>query len=176
MWTEDGWLYLAVVIDLNSRKVIGWSSDPFERSLAERWMDWELASLQPDFLDLFWGWYRTAAEHRDPAFITKSAVCCENRFHILDSHLATNRFVAGDLFSMGDIAVATCLYRYFEMGIPTPEIPHVRRWYQKLCERKAYQKQSWFHLLNYMANRHSKSFVLFMIARIYMCSNRQYVI
>ena len=98
-----------------------WASDPFERSLAERWMDWELASLQPDFLDLFWGWYRTPAEHRDPAFITKSAVRCENRFHILDSHLATNRYVAGDLFSMGDIAVATCLYRYFEMDIPTPE-------------------------------------------------------
>ena len=25
IWTEEGWLYLAVVIDLHSRKVIGWS-------------------------------------------------------------------------------------------------------------------------------------------------------
>ena len=24
-WTEEGWLYLAVVIDLYSRKVVGWS-------------------------------------------------------------------------------------------------------------------------------------------------------
>lgn len=29
----------------------------------------------------------------------------------------------------GDIPVTTSLYRYFEMGIPTPEIPDVRRWY-----------------------------------------------
>ncbi|MCU7881133.1 MAG: DDE-type integrase/transposase/recombinase [Candidatus Thiodiazotropha sp. (ex Lucinoma aequizonata)] len=25
IWTQDGWLYLAVVIDLCSRKVVGWS-------------------------------------------------------------------------------------------------------------------------------------------------------
>jgi putative transposase len=25
LWTQEGWLYLAVVIDLFSRKVVGWS-------------------------------------------------------------------------------------------------------------------------------------------------------
>jgi transposase InsO family protein len=25
IWTQEGWLYLAVVIDLYSRKVVGWS-------------------------------------------------------------------------------------------------------------------------------------------------------
>jgi transposase InsO family protein len=25
IWTQEGWLYLAVVIDLFSRKVVGWS-------------------------------------------------------------------------------------------------------------------------------------------------------
>lgn len=28
LWTQEGWLYLAVVIDLFSRKVVGWSIDP----------------------------------------------------------------------------------------------------------------------------------------------------
>lgn len=35
-----------------------WAAEPAERSLAERWMDWELATLQPDFLALFWGFFR----------------------------------------------------------------------------------------------------------------------
>jgi transposase InsO family protein len=25
VWTREGWLYLAVVLDLHSRKVVGWS-------------------------------------------------------------------------------------------------------------------------------------------------------
>lgn len=28
LWTQEGWLYLAVVIDLYSRKVVGWSMSP----------------------------------------------------------------------------------------------------------------------------------------------------
>jgi putative transposase len=28
VWTEEGWMYLAVVIDLYSRAVIGWSIQP----------------------------------------------------------------------------------------------------------------------------------------------------
>ena len=27
IWTKEGWLYLAVVIDLYSRRVVGWSID-----------------------------------------------------------------------------------------------------------------------------------------------------
>lgn len=34
IWTNEGWLYLAVLIDLNSRKVVGWSmSERIDRSL-----------------------------------------------------------------------------------------------------------------------------------------------
>lgn len=33
LWTEEGWLYLAVIIDLYSRRVVGWSMS--ERMTAE---------------------------------------------------------------------------------------------------------------------------------------------
>lgn len=34
VWTAEGWLYLAVVLDLFSRKVVGWAmSDPIDRQL-----------------------------------------------------------------------------------------------------------------------------------------------
>ena len=46
VWTAEGWLYLAIVLDLYSRKIVGWSiSDrmkrgvvPKARSAATRWM------------------------------------------------------------------------------------------------------------------------------------------
>jgi glutathione S-transferase len=115
-----------------------WVEDPAKRSLAERWMDWELATLQPDFLDLFWSFYRTPQALRNQQNIQRATERCQKHFALLDAHLAKQAFVAGDAFTMGDIAVATPLYRYFEMGIPMPEIPNVRRWYGVLTERTAF--------------------------------------
>jgi putative transposase len=35
LWTPEGWLYLAVIIDLFSRRVVGWSmSERIDRQLA----------------------------------------------------------------------------------------------------------------------------------------------
>lgn len=40
VWTAEGWLYLAVVVDLHSRRVIGWAvSDRMKRDLAIRAFD-----------------------------------------------------------------------------------------------------------------------------------------
>ena len=37
IWTREGWLYLAVILDLHSRRVIGWAvSDRLKRDLALR--------------------------------------------------------------------------------------------------------------------------------------------
>ncbi|GAF92267.1 unnamed protein product, partial [marine sediment metagenome] len=39
-WTTEGWLYLAVIIDLYSRRVIGWAvSDRLKRGLTIRALD-----------------------------------------------------------------------------------------------------------------------------------------
>ncbi|MCD6499990.1 MAG: DDE-type integrase/transposase/recombinase [Deltaproteobacteria bacterium] len=32
MWTWQGWLYLAVVIDLFSRRIVGWAADSHMRT------------------------------------------------------------------------------------------------------------------------------------------------
>ena len=42
-----------------------WTDSPAKRSEFERWMDWELSTLQPVFIDLFWGCYRTPIAERD---------------------------------------------------------------------------------------------------------------
>lgn len=117
-----------------------WAELPTRRSLAERWMDWELATFQPDFLDLFWGFYRTPEALRNDQNIQHSSERCQRHFNLLDAHLASQRFLAGDEFTMGDIPIATSLYRYFNMGIQTPEIPNVRRWYGELTKRRAYRE------------------------------------
>jgi glutathione S-transferase len=117
-----------------------WSEDAAERSLADRWMDWSQATLQPDFMQLFWSYYRTPEESRNARRIESAAGRCALHFRLLDEHLADNRFLAGERFTIGDIPAATSLYRYFEMGIDVPDEPNVARWYRELSERPAYRE------------------------------------
>jgi len=48
LWTREGWLYLAVVIDLFSRKVVGWAMEPtLSRELAMRALRMAISARQP---------------------------------------------------------------------------------------------------------------------------------
>jgi glutathione S-transferase len=116
-----------------------WPLDPAERSLADRWLDWTLADLGPAFMRLFWSYYRTPEQTRDERRIAQAARDCDRSYGLLDRHLAQHRFLAGDRFTMGDVPAGTTLYRFFEMGHPTPALPNVRRWYAALAEREAFR-------------------------------------
>ena len=48
IWTNEGWLYLAVILDLYSRRVIGWAvSNRMKRDLAIRALEMAVALRQP---------------------------------------------------------------------------------------------------------------------------------
>ena len=115
-----------------------WAEDASERSLADRWMDWALATLQRDFMDLFWGFYRTPEDKRNWPMIEQRTERCAAHFRLLDAHLAARAFLAGDAFTMADIPAGTTLYRYFEIDVARPDVPHVEAWYARLAERPAY--------------------------------------
>jgi glutathione S-transferase len=42
-----------------------WQISPEARSQADRWIDWSATALQPSFMKLFLGYYRTLAESRN---------------------------------------------------------------------------------------------------------------
>ena len=45
VWTREGWVYLAVILDLHSRRVIGWAiSKPSSRAVhrGHLWEGWQM--------------------------------------------------------------------------------------------------------------------------------------
>ena len=44
----------------------------------------------------------------------------------------------GDALTLSDIAIATSLYRYFELEIERPPLPQVQRWYRTLQQHRAF--------------------------------------
>lgn len=116
-----------------------WPGDPAERARTDGWMDWSQTTLQRDFLTgVFWGWYRTPDAERDMAAVKVAVAACARHFLLIDSILAGQAFLGGDRIGLADIAAGTHLYRYFELDIDRPSLPHVEDWYGRLCRRPAY--------------------------------------
>jgi glutathione S-transferase len=118
-----------------------WSDDPAERARVEGWMDWSQTALQPDFLvGVFWGFFRTPEDKRNWPAIRAALARCAVDFGKLDRLLEGRSFLLGETLSLADVTAGTSLYRYFELEIERPSLPHVERWYRTLQQRAAFRQ------------------------------------
>lgn len=143
---EDGaalWESHAILRYLAARHGQGvfWSEDPAARAVVDGWMEWSETALQPPFLQgLFQGYFRTPEAQRDWPAIRRSQRACAELYGLLDQRLAKQPFVVGDALSLADITVGATLYRYYEMDIEKPSLPHLEAYYRRLTERPAYSE------------------------------------
>ena len=142
---DDGfvvWESIAIIRYLAAKYGAGglWPTDPAERSLADRWMDWCTTTLWVALRPVFHGLIRTSPENRDMEAITAAAKSTGEILAILDDWLADRDFVCGDAFTMGDIPVGFVLYRWYALDVEHPERPNVRAWYERLTERPGYRE------------------------------------
>ncbi|MDF2372775.1 MAG: glutathione S-transferase [Rhizobiaceae bacterium] len=116
-----------------------WSDDPAIRSPVDQWMDWSLSTLQHDFLSgVFWGYYRTPQEKRDWPTINRSIEKCTGHFRLLDTMLSDRENLLGATLSLADIVIGAHLYRYYNLDLERPALPHLDDWYERLRKRPAY--------------------------------------
>jgi glutathione S-transferase len=113
---------------------------PEGRAKASRWMDWQLTTLGPAIVPLFWGIVRTAEDKRDKAVIDTAVEKTAKAWKIVDDQLAGNKYLAGNDFTIGDIPLGVWAYRWFKLPIERPKLEHLSGWYELLCQRPAYQK------------------------------------
>ena len=114
--------------------------DPIDRALADRWMDWQLTTLQPAIGPVFMGLVRTPPERRDMASIQAHAERLGQAMRVLDGHMAGRPFVAGDGLTMGDVPVGCVYWRYVNLDIARPDLPNLEPWFQRLKARDAYRR------------------------------------
>lgn len=114
-------------------------SDPAERAVGEKWMDWTTASFAPAFRDLFWGVLRTVPERRDAAAISAALDRSAQLLARADAALAAQPWLSGARFAMGDIPLGAFAYAWFGMPIERPALPHLQAWYERLVQRPAYR-------------------------------------
>jgi glutathione S-transferase len=106
------------------------------RSVALQWLGWQATDLNNAYHYAFVALVRRAADHDDPAQIARSAERWRSAMRILDGQLEkTGAFVAGDTFTVADIALGLCIHRWYGTPIERPGLAHVARYYDMLRAR-----------------------------------------
>jgi glutathione S-transferase len=141
-YEEDGfvlWESNAIVRYLAAKHGAGtlWPEDPRLRAEADRWMDWQATAFTPAMRDAFWQLLRTPAESRDALKVEHSIAASERMAAILDRHLAGRCYVAGEAFTMGDIAAGAAAHRWLNLPVAREPRPEMERWYAGLMARPA---------------------------------------
>ena len=114
-------------------------SSPKARAGVDRWLDWTLSTLQPVDRPVFWALVRTPAEQRDMVAIQKDADAEAAQWTIVDSYLATRRFIEGDAFTLADIALGAYARRWFGVeGVTKPTLKHLERWFAQFAGRPGF--------------------------------------
>ena len=113
-------------------------ADPAARSQIERWMDWQLASLNAPYLGVF----REAKKKEDEraAGFAADAKELTAQLELLEKGTAGRPWIAGEHFSIADICLGPIIDRALAFPVSLPAIPGVRAWRDKVVAREAYKK------------------------------------
>jgi len=113
-------------------------TDPAARSLAERWMDWQLASLNGPYLAVFKD-SKKKEEERGAGFAADVKELGA-QLELLEKGTAGRPWLAGANFSIADICLGPVIDRALAFPVSLPALPGIRAWRDKVVARAAYQK------------------------------------
>ena len=112
--------------------------DPAVRSQVERWMDWQLASLNNPYLSIFKE-SKKAPEERSPG-MAADVKELDQQLQILDAALGDSDWLAGSEMSLADICLGPIVARCLDFPIELSALPKVRAWCARLAARDAFKK------------------------------------
>lgn len=112
--------------------------DPAARSQVERWMDWQLASLNAPYLGVF----REAKkkEEERAASFAADAKELSAQLELLEKGTAGRPWIAGENLSIADICLGPVIDRALAFPVSLPALPGVRAWRDRIVSREAYKK------------------------------------
>jgi glutathione S-transferase len=109
---------------------------PAEKANVERWMDWQLAHLNPPYLAVFRDAKKAPAE-RAADFAGQSADLVA-QLKILDAQLSGKNWLALDRLTLADICLAPIVKRCLEFPIEKPAFANLAQWQKAIEGRPAF--------------------------------------
>ncbi len=108
-----------------------------KRAVMEQWLSWETSELAPA-----WHYAVMALVRRKPGYDDKDQLAgsirrWSDRMIILERELTRYAHVAGEDFTLADIAIGLSVHRWFSTPFQRPDLPAMVRYYSRLRARSA---------------------------------------
>ncbi len=100
-----------------------------------QWLFLQAASVGP-MLGQLW-WFRHAAPGRNAMALERYTRETQRLYGVIERRLAVSNHIAGDAYSVADIAFYPWLATFDELGIDPRDYPHVDAWLRRIAERPA---------------------------------------
>ena len=118
-----------------------WPKDAAARAQIDKWAEWAKWNIGHSFIiTVFYGLVRTPAKDIDYDAITVAMSNLEEFLAMADTRLASSNYIVGSKFTLADIALGYCLYRYYDIDVTRANMPNLRRYYELLSTRPAFKR------------------------------------
>ena len=127
----------AVLIYLAEKSGKFLSTDPAARMVVLEWLMFQMAGVGPMFGQ---AGYWTRADTSAPPATKRNKDEADRLLGVLDRRLADAPHLAGDAYSIADIATWPWVNAFGFIGLDLGPTPHVARWHAAIAERPAVQR------------------------------------
>lgn len=118
-----------------------WPADPVRRAEVDKWAEWAKLNVAMAFtVPVFWQVVRTTKTEQDAAKIEKAIQDLEAKLKIANAQLSDKTYIVGEHLTLADIQLGHILFRYYDIAIERAPLPNLRRYYNSLTERPAFQE------------------------------------
>ncbi|MGE0735709.1 MAG: glutathione S-transferase family protein [Alphaproteobacteria bacterium] len=138
------WESNAIVRYLSAKYGAGtlWPTDPRERAMGDKWMDWQISTLFAYLRPVFWTLIRTKPEDRDMKALAVNRDKLAQLYAMMDDALGRTPYLSGERFSMADIPAGLTTFRWYVLDIEREDFKNLKAWYDRIAARPAFKKHS----------------------------------
>ena len=113
-------------------------ADPRGRYATLQWLMWQMGSIGPMLGQAHH--FRQYAPEKLPYAIERYTNEARRLYGVLDRRLAAQRYLAGDDYTIADIATFPWCRSAANQGVDWADFPHARRWFDAVAARPAVQR------------------------------------
>lgn len=114
-------------------------AEPKLRARVDQWLDWQASDLNRAWSHAFMALVRRSPEHADARQVQRSLEDWHRFMRVLDGQLVdTGAYVAGEDFSLADIAVGLSVHRWYQTPFEHPRLDAVDAYYRRIEQRSGF--------------------------------------